>query len=683
MSFSLTTQSFTLGENTSESFVFSESYLPADPAQITYGRFFLTMAFPDFKDGELVSKKIMEIISATYYEDLSRPTFESFEQTLQELNRAIPELCKNAPVTDLDIVLCVSSGVDLHLSQSGKACLYLLRGNQLTHISEELSEEATTKVFQNISSGSVADKDIMVLSTGSVSKAMDEKQLIDALKKTDFQNIHNNLESLDFLGLQCLKFSEVAPIATEAPTESPEVYPSMEGDTPIERIDTRKKSPLQKVLDVITGGGRDSESQENDMIDLQGNAPTQYSENPQQPTKFSNTMDILKNNVSKNWEKLFNKRKGMLTNRNNRPLFVWVLIVVVILVVVGFWWNAKHKEDQLREQYAGILETAQEEYTTAQTKSIYDKEMAKNLLLQLKTDVQKVIDEAPDESLKIDAQKQMMEINELLDQVDYVYRINAPTIAYNLEDIRPNIQTLGFVAANDEIYVYDFNAVYKLLLDTVDYRKIEMGDDSQINVRAAAGFENRDALVFQTEDDRFIEFREDNFTEIDKPEEGWGYAVAIADYSNYLYFLDPLENEIWRYVRVNTGYDGPTRKNADQNISDGVDLAIDGAIYILTSTGQIIKSYANEPRDFSFKGLVTPLNNPTKLFADSNPDNGSLYILDQQNSRVVVTNKAGQYEAQYLFEGETDLVDMYVDETNRVLYVLTRNGRVYTVDLIS
>lgn len=685
MSFSLTTQAFTLGENTSNTFVFTETYLP-DSSQIDYGRFFIAMAAPDYTDGEKIAQQLLISIKSIFYKDTTRDPYESFELLLKDLNEKIPPLCKNTSVNDLDIMLCVSSDAMLHLTQSGKAGLFLLRGNQLTHISEELSDNQDPKVFSNISSGQLANNDILVLATGNVYKALDEQHFIKVLKKSDFSNMHNELDSLDFLGLMCLKFSETftaaAPVQTvpETYSETPET-PSYTNEQPTQLLPP-EKSLWQKFSEFFLGSGRDDVIDENATIDLQAQSGAMGGLPSGQQTKLQNTVEIVKINVSKNWERLFNRRKGLLSNRNNRPMLIWFLIIAIILVGVGFWWNAKFKENQRRAEYEQRLAAIQTDYGSAETKAIYDKEIAKNLLVKLKGDTQAIIDEAPDDALKNQATIEMERINQLLDKVDNVHRISSAQIAYHLADKRPNIQALGIATINDDVYVYDFNAVYKLMLDAVDMRKIDLGDDTPVTVQAASGFNTRDSIVFVTQDRTLIEFEDDNFRVMESPEDTWKPAVALADYGNYMYFLDPLDNEIWRYIRGNAGYDGPIKKNPGQDVSKGVDMAIDGAIYVLNSTGEIIKSYANEPQNFSYSGLVEPMNNPSRLFADSNPDNGSLYILDQNNHRVVVTSKTGSYEAQYLFDQSEELVDVFINETTKKLLVLTKNGKVYELDLI-
>jgi len=241
---------------------------------------------------------------------------------------------------------------------------------------------------------------------------------------------------------------------------------------------------------------------------------------------------------------------------------------------------------------------------------------------------------------------------------------------------------VGFINRGEDIFVYDFNAIYKLMLDTVDMRKIDVGDDIPVTVQTASGFNSRDSLVFLTADKSLIEFKDDNFKIMEAAEDTWENAVAITDYSNYIYFLDPSKNQIWRYVRGNSGYDGPITKNPNQDLTQSVDLAIDGAIYILNTSGEILKSYANEHKSFSYSGLIEPLSNPAKLFADSNSDNGSLYILDQNNHRIVITSKTGTYKAQYLFDQGEELVDVFLNEITKKLLVLTKNGKVYELELV-
>jgi len=109
-----------------------------------------------------------------------------------------------------------------------------------------------------------------------------------------------------------------------------------------------------------------------------------------------------------------------------------------------------------------------------------------------------------------------------------------------------------------------------------------------------------------------------------------------------------------------------------------VAMAIDGAIYVLKSEGTVLKFEKGElVFDFSLKELDLPLSDPRAVFTTI--DSERLYILDTGNQRVIVTDKNGLYQSQYVYEGLTNPTDLFVNEAEGAIYLLD-TATVYRVD---
>jgi hypothetical protein len=57
-----------------------------------------------------------------------------------------------------------------------------------------------------------------------------------------------------------------------------------------------------------------------------------------------------------------------------------------------------------------------------------------------------------------------------------------------------------------------------------------------------------------------------------------------------------------------------------------------------------------------------------------------LYILDPNNSRLVVVKKNGQYDHQYIAEKFKTVKDFIVDEESKKAYLL-ENNKIFTLEL--
>lgn len=156
--------------------------------------------------------------------------------------------------------------------------------------------------------------------------------------------------------------------------------------------------------------------------------------------------------------------------------------------------------------------------------------------------------------------------------------------------------------------------------------------------------------------------------------EDWGEVRGFSVFQKNLYLLFP--DQIRKYTATASGYLPPgnwLREEVD--LSGGIDLAIDGAIYVLRQDGLIQKLLRGKKERFA-PSLKEPLN-PLACFTSPLLEN--FYLLDREG-RVVVLDKEGRYQRQYrspLLAGAKDFV---VDSQGKKIYFLV-GSKIYRFDL--
>lgn len=159
--------------------------------------------------------------------------------------------------------------------------------------------------------------------------------------------------------------------------------------------------------------------------------------------------------------------------------------------------------------------------------------------------------------------------------------------------------------------------------------------------------------------------------------------AAVASYFGNFYILDPQANVLLRYLPTADGYSATPQNyfTADQpvNLANAVDLAIDGAVYVLFKDGQIKKYLSGQQTEFNVTGLDMPLNNPTAIFTLPDEDVQHIYVADAGNQRVVQLTKDGKFVRQLkprVGEAVTfaNLQDIYVDEIGGRIFILDDNN---------
>ncbi|MGQ9785424.1 MAG: hypothetical protein ACUVSJ_03090 [Anaerolineae bacterium] len=161
--------------------------------------------------------------------------------------------------------------------------------------------------------------------------------------------------------------------------------------------------------------------------------------------------------------------------------------------------------------------------------------------------------------------------------------------------------------------------------------------------------------------------------------ERWKLPVAVMGYAGNVYILDPQAGQIFRYRPGEGGYPGAPEhyfpQDARELLSDAVDMAIDGYVYVLHSTGSVRKFEGGKPVAFDLIGLDRPLSSPTAIFTAPDQQVHYLYIADAGNRRIVQLEKDGRFVRQFkppIEEGLdfADLRSLFVDEVAGKLYLL-------------
>jgi hypothetical protein len=149
-------------------------------------------------------------------------------------------------------------------------------------------------------------------------------------------------------------------------------------------------------------------------------------------------------------------------------------------------------------------------------------------------------------------------------------------------------------------------------------------------------------------------------------------------YNNSVYLLDTGVGQIWRFPLAGDalGTGNSYFRSPYRPLQDGLDMAIDGAIYILQKNGAVLKYFGRQAADFNPAGLPEPFNRVAALaVSGDDPNRGSVFVLDAGAGSVIEMSKTGQFIRQYRGNGDEwkDALDMSLDPTSNTMYVATQD----------
>jgi len=583
---------------------------------------------------------------------------ERLDGTLKEINGLLKGLIISKTIDDIHAIIAIAGKDDtFHVSHSGRAEAYIVRGGQASQITE-YSRGKALPAFVHIASGPIEPRDVLVMSSQRLLRALTPAQLAKFAQRGD-------------------QLIDEVEMALEAEKEKAALA--------VLRVDGRGAAAGKKAKSLIPRvKRRQKRSSRIPMPDLSGVTGLLTS-------IFEKGWSVIS---SSKWTKKARSVPSTLfadlrhPKRKKKAHLLIVASFVALFLVIWAIGNltTTTQRSQNRAELEALVQQIDEDIRTAENRYLTgDVDAANAILERAKERTMQVMDN--------ESGLFRIESLDLLDRIrmknEEINNIIRPSLGppVNLAAKNPNIAAIGMIGlADGELVVYDRQDLYRVINNIVD-EPDRLSEEELIT--DGANFERMQTLLFQTSGNSIIEIISGQATSM-KTEDpaGWIAGKAVATYLRFLYVLSPENNQIYKYERLSNRYGAPAEYNINGDLSGGLDITIDGNVYILKEGGEIVKLFRGEVRPFTIRHLPEgALQSISKIYKA--PEDGNFYLLDPEGSRVIVATDGGgtgesAYLRQYILKGDQigDLVDLYVDPEQLRLYVVDEK-RVYVVDLVT
>lgn len=383
-------------------------------------------------------------------------------------------------------------------------------------------------------------------------------------------------------------------------------------------------------------------------------------------------------NILDSWQRQLKEVKNTIWRL---PLITKILLIATVMVIAIFILSItfiqSHRANAAAEQqFNSTLQQITAAKDAAESALIYKNEAgaltelqtAKNYLASLNCKNKKdICDELNTqlETLLIKIRKiTVISPETLIDWTEYPGAIN--------KIIKIKNKIIALSPDNGEVLVYNLLTKEKSLL--------KIG--SQLKTLAIPK-ENDYALVL-AENNTFWRFNPDDNTikkiDITFPQKTVGITNMVI-YNRRLYTLDSLNGQIYKHEnnKDSFGLGNEWVKDVTNNLKDGVDLAIDGDIFVTHQSGNITKLTKGEFQTFAVSGLDPTLTNGTEIWTYN--DTEQICLLDNVGKRFIILNKSGQLQTQIATNIWENPSSFTVGDNNKQFYVLDKN-KVYSVLLL-
>jgi hypothetical protein len=622
------------------------------------GRIFINLEIQNNPaEAETIGDVIFDTVRKAFFADLEKDPYLRFEDAIKMVNHelnTIRDEKSSKYIGNLNVLIAAVAGNNLYITQSGEAEAYLIRRRLCTAISEGLSEDGSGDIFANIASGSLEPNDYILLSSTRILRYISKTDLSKVFASKNLVASFGELK--DLLGSEVLtKVGLIGVAIVEKSSFSEDEKGKIVAHLEKEEVVSMENAP----------------SKSGSIASLKNAV-----------SRLSTVVDDLRRKVTSAKSSVGGAVKrgepARLPTAWTKDRILAAVIVAVLFLTVGvFWLKNRANEQQTIDKYTTILSEVREKVASAETTGQYNKDQAGQLLNQAEKDALDVINSG---YMRAKANEMLQLVKDARDKLDGVLRPEAKVLV-DLSQKRPNVSALGILGIKGNLFAFEYNALYPIVLDKV---QDPMTIDENETVIVGTVYDDKDSLMFYTKSGKVVEYKDNRMAPVDTADEKFHPGVSVQGYSNKLYVLDAAQNQIWRYTRRRDKFDAAEAWNINADVKNGVSLAIDGNIYVLNSDGSITKIFSGNKQDFPIKKQpINPPTKPTKIFTEL--DMSQIYVLEPSTSRIFIYYKdertgGATYSSQLVFEDLTDLRDLYVDKDTNKLYLLDAT-KVYTVGL--
>jgi hypothetical protein len=580
-------------------------------------------------------EKLAKTIQSVLRRNFRRPNDNAFENSIAQINDELAKIAaagQTAWVGKMNGCLAVRQNDNLFISTTGKIHAYLFRDKQLSDIADSPQKNNPLKTFENFAVGKVLKKDYLIFTTTQLLNYISVERLKDIINKSELgsacQNIAGIIKDLaddtvsfgTFI-LELGDFKDLANIPAFKVTNSQETKNNLPDFTKAKLL---LKPLYSKVLNFLKNLKKPG-------INLKDVSPVLLAE------KAKKIADIQKIRALPKAKKFF---------LGSTIVFVLILLINIF---VAIHIRSNNKSAQ---QVSAIFNDIQTKVNDANSAYIYnDKTKASQLLSDAQGELNKIPDNKNFQKQKTSVAAELIDLQNSIGGLKTAQVTSIGKYTGTVDNLK-SVSGKLFLSSNSGLFIPILNKTFgqSFTVPNISISNINTTD-------SALYFANSNGNVFSVDTDN------KNVSQ-QKAKINIGKGLVFYGSPTKAYTVDPKSNQILM-AQLNKPDAQTNYLKEAANLSNALDLSIDGAIYVLFPdhitkfSGGTSKPFANPNLQFSNNAKIYA-NNVWKY----------IYIMDPGSKKIIILDKNGTIKAQYTSLDFTNLKDMVVDEISKNIYIL-------------
>lgn len=375
----------------------------------------------------------------------------------------------------------------------------------------------------------------------------------------------------------------------------------------------------------------------------------------------------------------FLKLLPKLLPRTRRAIVV-TLVTLIVITGTAFTFYRMHQHNlAIQAEIKSDLAIAEAQYQNAQNVKDSDPNQAQQSLNDAHTTVTSVLSRDPKNK---DALALSQQIDSNQDQILKIYQITDWPLFLSLDLVKSGFTAKSMTYSLSNALLLDPDHKTLVEIDLKKKNNTILAGSNQLGQAEFASL-NGDTAFSYSPDKGIVAVNTDDqkVTVVAKPDSEWGKIDSIVGFAGNVYALDSGKNQIWKYVPTKSSYSDKETYLASgvvANFTGAKQMKIDYSVWVLKLGPDILRFTGGSQDSFAVGGLDKNLQELKTLFVDEDSDD--VFLLDSENSRVVVVDKNGQYKSQYVGDKFKTADDLVVDPDQKKMFLLEGN-KLYSLDL--
>lgn len=355
-------------------------------------------------------------------------------------------------------------------------------------------------------------------------------------------------------------------------------------------------------------------------------------------------------------------------------LAVFAALALVLLGLVAYWQLPGDVQESREAKFTTLVDGARESNALAQSTS--DTGLKRQLLNDARA---KLDDAAKIDEDSVEVQTLQADVAAALNLLNEVFEVRDATVVADLAQlVTGDLGTTQIVLGGDASYVLDAEGgrVLRVFFDErAPITVYEVG--KAINLVTASqptsiewSAATNSLLILDDQQQAYTYVPDAGVLPLAvRDAAGLASMDGIATAAGNLYVLDREENQVWRYLPSQGGFDSERVALLEEaDLTNALEIAVAESVYVLDAQEGIRRFSGRAEEAFPLSGIDRPLLSPTSISVL--PGSGRVVVADSGNKRVVVASSDGRFLHQITSPAFTDLRAVAVDEGARVMYVL-------------